>query len=159
MSHRAKDYCQASSSGNLPWTDFFFFFFSALGILVMKSKQPFFFFSPHKLEKQWVLLVEVTWSFFFLYCLLYGMLGAGQDFDTHLHGTNETVILIFRQRVICQFFKCYLVMRGKVRNTLDMWIHIYIYTHIRRTQATIWYLTNNTSVDTGWLNGSTKIGH
>lgn len=64
MSHRAKDYCQASSSGNLPWTDFFFFF-SALGILVMKSKQPFFFFSPHKLEKQWVLLVEVTWSFFF----------------------------------------------------------------------------------------------
>ena len=158
MSHRAKDYCQASSSGNLPWTDFFFFFFS-LGNISHEIQAAILFLFPPQTGKA---MSFISWSymkFFFLYCLLYGMLGAGQDFDTHLHGTNETVILIFRQRVICQFFKCYLVMRGKVRNTLDMWIHIYIYTHICRTQATIWYLTNNTSVDTGWLNGSTKIGH
>ena len=140
----------------------FFFFFSALGILVMKSKQPFFFFFFPQTGKA---MSFISWSymklffFFFFYCLLHGIPGAGQDFDRHLHGTNETVILIFRQRVICQFLKCYLVMRGKVRNTLDMWIHIYIYTHICRTQATIWYLTKNTSVDTGWLNGSSKIGH
>ena len=156
MSHRAKDYWQTSSSGNSPWTDFFF----SLGNISHGIQTAILFFFFPQTVKQWLLLVEVTWSFFFFfYCLLYGMSGAGQDFGTHLHGTNEMVILIFRQRVICQFFKCYSVMRGKVRNTLDMWIHIYIYTHICRNQATIWYLTNNTPVDTGWMNGSTKIRH
>lgn len=159
MSHRAKDYWQTSSSANSPWTDFFF---PSLGNISHEIQAAilfnFFFF---KLEKQWVLLVEVTWSFFFFFstvcCMACPELG-----KILAHVSMEQMKQLSWSLDRESFVNFSNVMWWWGGKSGTHWICGYIFnihTHICRTQATIWYLTNNTSVDTGWINGSTKIGH